>query len=110
MLNNPPMTRDSMTQVLSIWGPIVPNLDGKRIEKGDSILMSVESIASIPPHIIINHAVVNIGIDVVYVNGIPFLATIPIVIKLGTVTEIPCTKVSSIVLALVVIVDTYTDG
>ena len=68
--------------------------------------LSEESISSIPPHILINHPAVVIGIDVVKVNGIPFLGTISIVMKLGSATELISTKVGPIVKVLLVIIKT----
>ena len=60
-----------------------------------------------PPHILTNHPDVIIGIDVVNINGIPFLATISRVIKLGSATELINTKVGSIVKVLLVIINVY---
>jgi len=51
---------------------------------------------------------VIMGMDVVKVNGVPFLATVSRVIKLGSAIELVDTKIGSIVSALLVIVDTYT--
>ena len=46
--------------------------------------------------------------DVVTVNGIPFLATISRVIKLGSATELSNTKIATIDQALLVVINTYT--
>ena len=45
--------------------------------------------------------------DVVKINGIPFLGTISRIIKLGSATELPNTKIDTIVSALVVVIDQY---
>ena len=108
MLNNCPFTRDSIKHALSIWGPSIPNLDGKTTRmKGDTVLLSEETIPSIPPYILSHHSTVIIYIDVVQVNGIPFLSTVSKAVKLGTCTELSNTKVPMIVAALLVVVDTY---
>ena len=75
--------------------------------KGDAVLLSEETITSIPPQILAHHNTIVLGIDVVKVNGIPFLATISRVIKLGSATELPNCKVESIMSALLVVVDIY---
>ena len=59
------------------------------------------------PHILSSHPAVILGMDVVKVNGIPFLATISRVIKLGSATKLPDTKVGPIVSALITIVNVY---
>ena len=61
----------------------------------------------IPPHILQNHPVVIIRIDVEKVNGVPFLATYSRVIKMGSATELPSTKAKPIVAALLVIIKYY---
>ena len=87
MLNNSPITRESIKHALSIWGPSAPYLDGKTTRRrADAVILNVESITTIPPHILRNHPVVNLGMDVVMVNRIPFVSTISRVIKLGTAT------------------------
>ena len=111
MLNNSPITRESIKNALAIWGPSVPNLDGKTVRrKGDAVLLSEETITSISPQILSYHNTIVLGIDVVKVNGIPFLATISRVIKLGSATELPNCKVESIISALLVVVDIYIKG
>ena len=88
MLNNSPITRESIKNALAIWGPSVPNLDGKTVRrKGDAVLLNEETITSIPPQILAHHNTIVLGINVVKVNGIPFLATISRVIKLVSTTE-----------------------
>ena len=54
----------------------------------------------IPRHILLHHSVVIFGIDV--------LSTISRIIKLGKSMELLNTKVPTLVVALLVIVDTYT--
>ena len=108
MLNNSPITRESIKTALVIWGPSVPNLDGKSVRrKGDAVLLSEETITTIPPIILSHHNAITLGVDVVKINGIPFLSTISRVVKLGSATELPNCKVESIVSALLVIIDTY---
>ena len=78
------------------------------MRRADDITLSEDDITPIPPHILINHRSIILGMDVVKVNGIPFLATISRVIKLGSVTELLNTKKPFIVSALLVIVNIYT--
>ena len=109
ILNSSPITRESIKHALSIWGPSIPNLDGKTTRrKGDTIILSEESISPIPPHILLHHSVVILGMDAVKINGIPFLSTISRVIKLGTCTELSNKKLPTIVAELLIVIDTYT--
>ena len=89
---------------MSIWGPNVPNLDGKTIKRGtDAVILNENTIMPLPCQISINHSTVILGMDVVKVNGIPFLTTISRIIKLGSATELPNTKIATIVKALLVV-------
>ena len=66
MINTSPITRESIKQALAIWRLSIPNLDGKTTRsKGGAVTVSEESIALIPPHILIHHPVVILGIDVI---------------------------------------------
>ena len=77
MLNNCSITRDSIRHALSIWGPSLSNLDGKTTRrKGDAVLLNEETISSILPDIVLHHSNVMLCLDVVKINGIPFLSTI----------------------------------
>ena len=53
------------------------------------------------------HRSIVLGIDVVKINGIPFLSTISRAIKPSSATELPNCKTDSIMAALPVIVDMY---
>ena len=93
---------------MSIWGTSIPKLNRKiKRTRGIPVALNDQTIASIPPHILQHHPVVVISIDVVRINGIPFLSTISIIIKLGTCTELLDTKTETIVPALLVVIDTY---
>ena len=95
--NNSPVTRESIKHDLSICGPRIPNFDGKTMRsKGDTKLLSEETIATILPHILTHHFVVTFGMDVVKLNGIPLLSTISRILKLGTCTELLNTKLPTI--------------
>ena len=71
----------------------------------DAVVLNEATTTPIPPHIINNNPSIILGMDVVKVNGIPFLVTISRVIKLGSATELVNTKIPTIVSALLVIMD-----
>ena len=59
------------------------------------------------PHILQHYPNVIISMDVVKVNGIPFLSTIFRIIKLGSCTELLNLKTETIVATLLVVINTY---
>ena len=84
-----PITRESIKHAVSIWGPSVANLDGKTIRRRtDAVILNENTITPLPHQILLNHSTVTLGMDVVKVNSIPFLATISRVIKLGSASEL----------------------
>ena len=69
------------------------NLDGKTTRrKTDFVILGEETITSLPPHILTNYSTVILGMNVVKVNGIPFLTIISRVIKPESATELQNTK------------------
>ena len=81
------------------------NLDGKTITRGaDAVILNKNTITPLPHQILINYPTVILGMDVVKVNGIPFLATRPRMIKLGSANA----KIATIVKALLILTNTYT--
>ena len=109
MLNNSPVTRQSIKIALSIWGPSIPNLDGKtRRTRGNPVVLNKQIISTLPPHILQQHPLLILSMDVVKINGMPFLSTISRIIKLGSCTRLLNTMIETIVPALLVITDTYT--
>ena len=83
MMNNCPITRDSIKHALSIWGSSIPNLDGKTTrKKGDAVLLSEETVSPLPPDILLHYSNVVLCLDVVKMNGILFLSITSKVMKL----------------------------
>ena len=71
------------------------------------MILNEENIPPIPSHILKHHSVVILGMDVVKINGTPFLRTTSRVVKQGMCTELPDTKTTSIVAALKIVINTY---
>ena len=84
-----------MTKIaLSICEPSISNLDGKTNRtRRILVILFKDTISSILLHILQHHPVVIISMDVVKINGIPFLSTISRIEKLGTCTELLNTKI-----------------
>ena len=54
MLNNCPITRESIKHAVSIWGPSVANLDGKTIRRRtDAVILNENTITPLPQQILI---------------------------------------------------------
>ena len=69
------------------------------------MVVNDEVIMPIPPHILVNNPTIVLGMNVVKINGVPFLPAISRVIILGSSTELPNTKIVTIISALVIVIN-----
>ena len=84
------------------------NLKGKTTRaKSDTVETGVDIITPLPPEILEFHAIVTLGIDVMKVNGLPFLVSYSRVIKFGITTELVNMKSPAIVVAIILILRVY---
>ena len=81
MLKNCPISREAVRNPVKIWGPSTTNLKSKTTRSStEVVVISEEIIHPVPPEIMEAHGNVSIGIDIMKVNGIPFLVTISTVL------------------------------
>ena len=65
--------------------------------------LHVEIITLLPPHIIDNHRNMVIGIDVMFINGVPFLTTVSCMVRFGSATEMSRVTMDNVITALKII-------
>ena len=107
-LINSPITRGFVKKAVSIWGPSEGTLKDKTTRaKSDTMTTGEEIITPLPPQVLELNGSVILGIDVIKVNGVPFLVTYARVITFETSIELVNTKVPSIVKALILVLKTY---
>ena len=96
-LKNSPITRQSVRTAIDIWGPSMSYLKGKMTRRNpDPVELGIETITPIPPDIINNHGNIIMGMNIMKVNGVPFLNTVSRVIQLGSCTELPSGDMSNV--------------
>ena len=107
-MRNSPITRESVKIAEDAWGTSILYLQGKSTRQRNAVVdLNTEVITIIPPEILANHAEVIIGMDIIFVNGIPFLTTVSRVIRFGSSTEMPIATMDNVVIALKVVYAKY---
>ena len=69
--------------------------------------IDIELISPILPEISSNHKDINIGIDIMFINSIPFMTSISQIVAFGTATEMEGSNMDNTVSVLKVINATY---
>lgn len=87
-----------------ILGVSVTYLKGKSTrQQGDAVELNIEIIMPIPPEILSAHGTIIISVDIMKVNGVPFLTSISRVVNFGLATEIPSADMDNVMVVLTVI-------
>ena len=100
VMRNSPIIRESVRIEQDVWGTSRSYLQGKSTRKrNEPVNISVETITSLPPEIIDNHRDVVLGIDIMFVNGTPFLITVSRTTKFGYATEMSRATMTNVITA-----------
>ena len=95
--DNPVRTRD-VDVALKIYGPSVALLKGKTVCKTAPVAR--QDVVEVPKEIRMLHKRVTLSIDIFFVNGIPYFATLSMKICFLSVTHLPNRKIPTIFKAL----------
>ena len=108
LIHNCPVTTEDARRALTIYGPDVSALKGKTTKHKGTAHPQVKPI-TLPTHILENHKDVTLFVDILYVQGIPFVHTISKKLKLRTTAMIPRRNKTQLVNAVNKAVKVYTD-
>ena len=95
--DNPVRTRD-VDVALKIYGPSVALLKGKTVRQTAPVVR--QDVVQVPKEIRMLHKRVTLSIDIFFVNGIPYFATLSMKICFLSVTHLPNRKIPTIFKAL----------
>ena len=105
---NSSVTMDDVCNAVKIWGPSKANLKGKTTHAKTAPVMTwADIITPLPLNIYENYKSVTLGMDVMNVNGMPFLVIYGRVVKFGTSSELVNIEKPSIVSAIILVFKIY---
>jgi hypothetical protein len=98
LLKDSPVTVDDVDVALKIWGPSVALLKGKTVRCKAPVV--IQDTVKVPTEIRQYHKNVTLSIDIFFVNGVPYFATLSLRICFMSVTHLTNRKIPTIFGAL----------
>ena len=98
LLKDSPVTAEDVDVALKIWGPSVALLTGKTVRRKAPFV--IQDIVKVPTELRQYHKKVTLSIDIFFVNGIPYFATLSLRICFLSVTHLTNRKIPTIFSAL----------
>ena len=105
-LGDCPITRDDLRAADDIFGQALGGLKGKTVRRPNPHVSTYSN--GVPPHIMSRHKSVTIGIDIMFVNKIPFLVTISRDMKFGTVEALNNQQITTVADKLKTVINLYS--
>ena len=106
MIPSCPITKEDIIQAEDILGPNLVSLKGKTVRKSPERVV-LNSLDNLPNELLTEHGNVTIAIDIMYINGIPFMMTTSQAIHFGTAEMIKNEMKWTIIKSIQQIIDTY---
>ena len=94
LLPNCPITSADIRAAEDIYGPNLGSLKGKTVARPNQ--HTTTGVDEVPPEIMTIYHDVTIAIDILFINSIPFLATISRGLKFGTIEQLPNRQVTTL--------------
>ena len=98
MLKDSPVGSQDVDVALQIYGPSVALLKGKTVRRKAPMVM--QDVVEVPKEIRLLHKRVTLAIDIFFVNGVPYFATLSLRICFLSVTHLSNRKIPTIFKAL----------
>ena len=105
-LGDCPITRDDLRAADDIFVQALGGLKGKTVRRPNPHVSTYTN--GVPPHIMSRHKSVTIGIDIMFVNKIPFLFTISRDMKFGTVEALNNQQITTVADKLKTVINLYS--
>jgi len=106
MIPSCPITKEDIIQAEDILGPNLVSLKRKTVRKTPERVV-LNSLDNLPNELLTEHGNVTIAIDIMYINGIPFMMTTSQAIHFGTAEMIKNEMKWTIIKSIQQIIDTY---
>ena len=106
MILNCPVTSDDVERANTIYGPSITTLKRKSTRTKSKPV--VTDYVDIPPAVLDSNKVITLSADILFVNRIPFYATIIRHIKFTTVEAIPSWKLPQLIKPTQYVLDLYS--
>ena len=107
-MKNCPIDRVSANNAAIIWVPSTANLKGKTTRaNNDPVVINDETIHPVPIKIMKIHGEVAIGMDIMKINGVPFLATISTVLHFDALYELKDMRIDATAKAIIKMLNIY---
>jgi len=106
LIPNCPITKEDIICAEDILGPNLGSLKGKTTRKTPD-RVTLHALENLPSELLSEHRNVTIMVDIMYINGIPFIMTTSRAIHFGTAEMIKNETKSTIIKSLQQIINTY---
>ena len=106
MILNCPVTADDVDRANNIYGPSIATLKSKTTRTKSKQV--VTDYVDVPPAVLDSNKYITLSADILFVNHIPFYATISRHIKFNTVEDIPSRKLPQLIKSTQSVLDLYS--
>jgi len=106
MLPNCPITKADIIHAEEILGPNLGSLKGK-MTRTKPLKVTINTYNELPKGMLDKHGNVTLAVDIMYINGIPFVMTTSRAIHFGTAELIKNEKISTIMIAIKQVIEAY---
>ncbi len=108
MISNCPMTANAVTNAHQIFGPDLAGVRGRTVRRPPEPVTT--DYVQIPWVILERHQLVTLAVDVMFVNGVPFLVSVARGLNLVTAEFTPSRTAKQLAVGITRMIDIYARG
>jgi hypothetical protein len=108
MISNCPVTSNAVTNAHQIFGPDLAGVWGRMVRRPPESVTT--NNVQIPPVILERHQLVTLAVDVMFVNGVPFLVSVARGLNLVTAKFMPSCTAKQLAAGITWMMDLYARG